>query len=88
MKIQIQMELPPSLMTMLFIGNIKQPGITWYGFVRYPLERFPTQSRLLKTLKMKILENNVGKGENAGNQHFLLFPQHFPLFPKQISFFF
>ena len=23
------------------------------------------------------LENNVGKGENAGNQHFLLFPQCF-----------
>ena len=24
------------------------------------------------------LENNVGKGENAGYQHFLLFPQCFP----------
>ena len=24
------------------------------------------------------LENTVGKGENAGNQHFLLFPQCFP----------
>ena len=24
------------------------------------------------------IENNVGKGENAGNQHFLLFPQCFP----------
>ena len=23
-------------------------------------------------------ENNVGKGENAGYQHFLLFPQCFP----------
>ena len=23
------------------------------------------------------LENNVGKGENAGNQHFLFFPQSF-----------
>ena len=23
------------------------------------------------------LENNMGKGENAGNQHFLLFPQCF-----------
>ena len=24
------------------------------------------------------VENAVGKGENAGNQHFLLFPQCFP----------
>ena len=24
------------------------------------------------------VENTVGKGENAGNQHFLLFPQGFP----------
>ena len=27
------------------------------------------------TLKKKALENIVGKGENAGNQHFLLFIQ-------------
>ena len=26
-------------------------------------------------------ENIVGKGENAGNQHFLLFPQGFPFLP-------
>ena len=36
-------------------------------------------------------ENTVGKGENAGNQHFLLFPQYFPQcflpFPKQNSIF-
>ena len=25
----------------------------------------------------EIFENNTGKGENAGNQHFLLFPQCF-----------
>ena len=25
-------------------------------------------------LKRRALENTVGKGENAGNQHFLLFP--------------
>ena len=29
--------------------------------------------------KKKALENTVGKGENAGNQHFLLFPQSFLL---------
>ena len=29
-------------------------------------------------------ENIVGKGENAGDQHFLLFPQCFLPFTKQI----
>ena len=39
------------------------------------------------TLKKKAYENMVGKGENTGNQHFLLFPQCFLLFPKPISSF-
>ena len=29
------------------------------------------------TLEKNPFENIVGKGENADNQHFLLFPQHF-----------
>ena len=41
----------------------------------------------LTTLKKKSFENTVGKGENVGNQHFLLFPQCFLPFPKQISIF-
>ena len=28
------------------------------------------------------VENTVGKGENAGYQHFLLFPQYFPKPPS------
>ena len=48
---------------------------------------FSTQSRLLLTLKEKAFENIVGKGENAGSQHFLLFPQCFLPFPKQILIF-
>ena len=32
-------------------------------------------------------ENIEGKGENAGNQHFLPFPQCFLPFPKQILIF-
>ena len=32
---------------------------------------------------MKPFENIVGKEENAGNQHFLLFPQCCQSFPKQ-----
>ena len=38
---------------------------------------FTTQPRLLMTLGKKPFENIVGKGENAGNQHFLLFPRYF-----------
>ena len=39
------------------------------------------------TLGKKPFENIVGKGENAGNQHFLLFPQCFVPFKNQISSF-
>ena len=31
----------------------------------------------LMTLGKKAFQNILEKGENAGNQHFLLFPQHF-----------
>ena len=48
---------------------------------------FSTQTWLLTSLKKKAFENIVGKEENAGNKHFLLFPQCFLLFPKQISIF-
>ena len=34
---------------------------------------------------MEAFENIVRKGENAGNQPFLLFPQYFLPVPKQIS---
>ena len=39
------------------------------------------------TLYKEPFENIIGKGENAGDQHFLLFPQRFLSFPKQISIF-
>ena len=38
---------------------------------------FTTQSRVLMTPWDMSFENIVGKGENAGNQHFLFFPQCF-----------
>ena len=31
------------------------------------------------TLQKRIFENVEGKGENAGNKHFLLFPTMFPI---------
>ena len=39
------------------------------------------------TLRKKSFKNIVRKGENAGNQHFVLFPQSFLPFPKKISLF-
>ena len=36
-------------------------------------ELFTTQSQLLTAERKKALKKTVGKGENAGNQHFLLF---------------
>ena len=50
----------------------------------FTVSPFTTQSRLLSTLEKKPFENTVGKGENAGNQHFLLFPQCFLPIPKRI----
>ena len=35
------------------------------------------------TLEKRALENNEGKGENAANQHFLLFPPVFPTMSKR-----
>ena len=50
----------------------------------------PTRSPLshpggATTLQKKALENAVGKGENAGNQHFLLFPLCFLLSYREKS---
>ena len=39
------------------------------------------------TLKQKAMENTEGRGENAGNQHFLLFPQCFLLYYREKSSF-
>ena len=51
------------------------------------IESLTTQSGHLIPLEKKAFENIVGKGENAGNQHLLLFPQCFLLFPTRISMF-
>ena len=50
-------------------------------------EVFTTQSQLSTTLCKKPFENIVGKEENAGNPHFLLFPQCFLPIPYKISIF-
>ena len=43
------------------------------------------QSPPLRTLREQTFENIMEKGENAGNQHFLLFPQCFLSFSNRIS---
>ena len=35
------------------------------------------------TLKQRAIQNILGKEENAGNQHFLLFPQCFLLYQRK-----
>ena len=58
---------------------------TWFGVKSY---LFTTQSRLLTTSKQRAFENIVGNGENAGYQHFLVFPQCFlPFQEKKKSIF-
>ena len=53
------------------------------------VKRLTAQSRFLTTLKKKPSEKHCGKKEkNAGNQHFLIFPQCFLPFSKQISIFY
>ena len=46
-----------------------------------------TTSQHLTILKKNPFENIIRKGENVGNQHFLLFPQFFPPFSDEISIF-
>ena len=46
-----------------------------------------TQIQLLTSQRKKTFENIVGKGENVGNQNFLLFPLCFLPFSKQILIF-
>ena len=48
---------------------------------------YNTITTFKKDLKVNPFENMMGKGENAGNQYFLLFPQCFLPFPKQMLFF-
>ena len=47
------------------------------------LNSFTTQSQVVTILWKEFFENIVGKGENAGNQHFLLFQQCFLLYQRE-----
>ena len=57
------------------------------GSIKYLfLKLFTTKSRRLATPRKKPFEN-MGKEENVGNQHFLLYPQCFHANQNQISSF-
>ena len=51
----------------------------------YPYSLYPTIPTF-NARKKKTIENTVGKGENAGNGHFLLFSQCFLLYQKREIF--
>ena len=54
----------------------------------HALLTLPKRSRLLTTLRKNPSKNIVGKGENTGEQHFLLFPQCFlPILKRYFNFF-
>ena len=72
------------LLVYIVVCKCFQFGLVWKLVV---YQTFTTQSRLLTPLETKAFENIEGKEENAGNQHFLLFPQCFLLFPTQIFIF-
>ena len=65
----------------LFFSVVKTRDC-WLIFRSVFTIHFTTQSRVFKTLKKTPFENIVGKVENAGNQHFLLFPQCFLPFQR------
>ena len=48
---------------------------------------FTTQSGVLMTLMEDPVKNIMGKGENAGNRSFLIFPQCFLPYSRQVVLF-
>ena len=69
--------------TMLLKGFFLRVVKCWDCVVE--LNRYPTQSLLLTSLRKKTFENIVRNGENAGKPGFLPFPQCFPPYERQIS---
>ena len=81
-------------MILLLDAKQKDEFKDWRGLILLELESFvagtnlfSTQSQLSMTLTERPIENIVGKGENADDQHFLHFVQCFLPFAKQILIF-
>ena len=65
------------------VVRTEQSGVTILGLRRC----FHKQSLVFMAVHKKAFENIVGKGENAGNQHFLLLSQCFLPYQRPISSF-
>ena len=76
--------LPNGVHNIDFVDQRSRHDLSRVMYHRGAFKLFTTQSGGLSTLTEKPLENIVGKGENAGNQHFLLFPQCFLFFQRLI----
>ena len=68
-----------ALMGVYFLNDLPIDKILYYGYFKF---KAFADNKINITEKVKFVlgrvENIVGKGENAGYQHFLLFPQYFP----------
>ena len=62
-----------------YLIKLLSSTITKTALVHSP---FTKQSQLTTMQRRESFENILGKGENAGNQHFLLFPKCFLSFTK------
>ena len=69
-----------------YFHNLHNPIIPT-PVLHFNFKLFTTQSGLLMTLKKKPFKDIVRKGENAVEQHFLLFPQCFLPIPGRVSVF-
>ena len=87
--IQLQSQNPVFMKILGYMGIRRLTwGSSWFSFNKMSknyVYLFTTEFWLLTTLKMKPFKNIVRKGQNAGNQHFLHFPQYFLSIPKRTS---
>ena len=71
------------------ISNCRLPTLSAWKSLKFVVwERvnsFSHNSDFKRPYRRGTFENIVGKGENDGNQHFLLFPQCFLPFQRQVS---
>ena len=67
--------------------TIKLSLVHYYSINTNTLTNFKQGILIFNNLETEELENLVGKGEKAGYQQFLLFPQSFLLFPKVFQIF-
>ena len=71
--------------TLLKVLSVNDTNTYWQHLfsILTVFKLFTTPCRFLTTLKNKGFQNTVGKGENAGNHHFLLVPPCLLPHPKE-----